>query len=184
MQIKAITIDQIKNWNLNINQLRNYLALEIKRSEELQTQLREAEVELSKVKAEMVAFHEVSIKSFKMMTQAENDFDKNALITAIKNLRDQNLRIMAQIGKTKAQTKELKEHFSQAKSSDAHAKYARVMEALKSQAADIRVSYSSDDVLEMDDIVMEEGVSYEEAKEKVDQKKESWKTGEAPPADL
>lgn len=184
MQIKAITIDQIKNWNLNLNQLRNYLALEIKRSEELQTQLREAEVELSKVKAEMVAFHEVSIKSFKMMTQAENDFDKNALITAIKNLRDQNLRIMAQIGKTKAQTKELKQQFSQTKSSDAHAKYARVMEALKSQAADIRVSYSSDDVLEMDDIVMEEGVSYEEAKEKVDQKKESWKTGEAPPADL
>lgn len=184
MQIKAITIDQIKNWNLNINQLRNYLALEIERSEKLQTQLREAEVELSKVKAEMVAFHEVSIKSFKMMTQAENNFEKNALITAIKNLRDQNLQLMAQIGKTKAQTKELKERFSQAKGSDAHAKYARVMEALKSQAADIRVSYSSDDVLEMDDIVMEEGVSYEEAKEKVDQKKESWKTGEAPPADL
>lgn len=111
MQIKAITIDQIKNWNLNINQLRNYLALEIERSEKLQSQLREAEVELSKVKAEMVAFHEVSIKNFKIMTQAENNFEKNALIIAIKNLRDQNLQLMAQIGKTKAQTKELKERF-------------------------------------------------------------------------
>lgn len=91
---------------------------------------------------------------------------------------------MAQIGKTKAQTKQLQAAISQSTGADAHAKYARVMEALKSQAADIRTIYSSDDVLEMDDIVMEEGVSYEEAKAKVDQKKESWKTGEAPPADL
>lgn len=184
MKMIALTLDQIKGWNLNINQLKNYLALEIKRSEELQTQLHDAEIELSKVKADKAAFHAVSIKNFKVMTQPENNFEKNALIAAIKNLRDQNLQLMAQIGKTKAQTNELKERFSQAKGSDSHAKYARVMEALKSQAADIRLTYSSDDVLEMDDIVMEEGVSYEEAKEKVDQKKESWKTGEAPPADL
>lgn len=184
MKMIALTLEQIKGWNLNINQLKLNLALEIKKSEELQAQLREAEIELSKVKADKTAFHSISIKNFKIMTQAESNFEKNALIAAIKNLRDQNLQLMAQIRKTKAQTKELKERFTQVKSSDAHAKYARVMEALKSQAADIRTIYSSDDVLEMDDIVMEEGVSYEEAKERVDQKKESWKTGEAPPADL
>lgn len=50
----------------------------------------------------------------------------------------------------------------------AHDKYARVMEMLSNQAADLRETWDSDDVLEIDDIAIEEGISYEEAKELVD----------------
>lgn len=178
MKINALTLDQIKGWNLNINQLKNYLALEIKRSEELQAQLRDAEIELSKVKADRTAFHSISIKNFKVMTQAENNFEKNALIAAIKNLRDQNLQLMAQIGKTKAQTKELKESGTKMKGSDMHLKYARVMEGLSSRQADIRNTWDSSDVMEIDDYVMENGVSYDEALIAIEEKLAGYK-GEA-----
>lgn len=178
MKIKAITIDQIKGWNLNINQLRNYLADEIKRSEELQAQLREAELELSKIKADKLAFHQLSIKNFKVMIQAENNFEESALITAIKNLRDQNLQLMAQIGKTKAQTKELKESNIKMKGADMHLKYKRVMEGLTSKQADIRNTWDSSDVMEIDDYVMENGVSYDEALLAIEEKLATYK-GEA-----
>lgn len=157
MKIKALTTDQIKGWNLSINQLKNYLDLEIKRSEELQAQLRDAEIELSKVKADKLAFHAVSIKNLKA-SQTED-----ALIAAIKNLRDQNLQLMAQIGKTKAQTKALKESNAKMSGADMHLKYARVMEGLTSKQADIRNTWDSSDVMEIDDYVMENGVSYDEA---------------------
>lgn len=163
MKIKALTLDQIKGWDLSINQLKNYLDLEIKRSEELQAQLRDAEIELSKVKADKMAFHSLSIKNFKVMTQPENNFEKNALIAAIKNLRDQNLQLMAQIGKTKAQTIELKKTRTKMQGSDMHLKYTRVMEGLTSKQADIRNTWDSSDVMEIDDYVMENGVSYDEA---------------------
>ena len=178
MKINSLTLEQIKGWNLNINQLKNYLALEIKRSEELQAQLRDAEIELSKVKADKTAFHSISIKNFKVMTQAENNFEKNALIAAIKNLRDQNLQLMAQIGKTKAQTKELKESHAKMSGSDMHLKYARVMEGLSSRQADIRNTWDSSDVLEIDDYVMENGVSYDEALVAIEEKLAGYK-GEA-----
>lgn len=173
MKIKALTFEQIKGWNLSINQLKNYLDLEIKRSEELQTQLRDAEIELSKIKAEKLAIHAVSIKGFKLMTQAENNFEKNALIAAIKNLRDQNLQLMAQIGKTKAQTKDFKKTNTKMSGADMHLKYARVMEGLTSRQADIRNTWDSSDVMEIDDYVMENGVSYDEALLAVEEKQKN-----------
>lgn len=163
MKIKALTLDQIKGWNLNINQLKNYLENEIKRSEELQQALKNAELELSKVKTSQSAFYATAIKNFSMMAQTENTFEKNALIATIKQLRDQNLQLMAQIGKIKAQTKELKETNTKMSGADMHLKYTRVMEGLTSRQADIRNTWASTDVMEIDDYVMENGVSYDEA---------------------
>lgn len=184
-ELKEFTLDQIKLWKLSNSQLKMQIEVELKRAEKLQQSLKEAELSLQKAKESSVSFYQSQIQTFKLIV------DKNAaeqsdesLMQALISLRHQNILLQNRIKQTEQQTNQIQTALSKAKGSDAHAKYARVMEALKSQAADIRIIYSSDDVLEMDDIVMEEGVSYEEAKAKVDQKKESWKTGEAPPADL
>lgn len=49
----------------------------------------------------------------------------------------------------------------------AHEAYSRVMDALSSQAADIRDTYDSDEVITIDDFVIRDSITYEEALEKV-----------------
>lgn len=184
-ELKEFTLDQIKLWKLSNSQLKMQIEVELKRAEKLQQSLKEAELLLSKTKEAAIPFYQAQVQTYQAMIKAgaapQSD---ESLISALVSLRRQNVQLQTRIEQTKKQTEELQTALNKSTGSDAHAKYARVMEALKSQAADIRVTYSSDDVLEMDDIVMEEGVSYKEAKERVDQKRESWKTGEAPPADL
>ena len=56
------------------------------------------------------------------------------------------------------------------KGEGAHDKYARVMENV-SNAADIREEWDSTDVLKIDDIAIEQSISYEKAKEIVEKQK-------------
>lgn len=184
-ELKELTVDQIKLWKLSNTQLKMQIEVELRKAEKLQQSLKEAELLLQKAKETAVPFYQLQLQTFKsMIGKGATPQSDESLISALVSLRRQNVQLQTRIEQTKKQTEELQTALNKSTGSGAHAKYARVMEALKSQAADIRVTYSSDDVLEMDDIVMEEGISYKEAKERVDQKKESWKTGEAPPADL
>lgn len=181
-QLKALTTEQIKRWGLSLSQLKAYLQRELQNSQELQNTLTQVQEELSQISLETA--QQVKFTTLQLNKLAENSMEANSLIAAITQVRQQNITIQAKIGQVKNQIKQAQQTKQKLSASDRHDKYARVMEALKSQAADIRTTYSSDDVLEMDDIAIEENITYEEAKERVDQKKVSWRTGEAPPADL
>lgn len=54
------------------------------------------------------------------------------------------------------------------KGEDAHDKYSRVMEMLSDQAADLRATWDSTDVLKIDDIAIQKSISYEQAKAEIE----------------
>lgn len=67
------------------------------------------------------------------------------------------------------------------KGESAHDKYARVMRELDFMAADLREVWDSTDVLKIDDIAIEKGISYAEAKHEVETRKSE---GEEVPDDI
>lgn len=64
---------------------------------------------------------------------------------------------------------------------NAHDKYARVMRELDFMAADLRDTWDSTDVLKIDDVAIEKGISYAEAKHEVETRAA---TGEDIPEDI
>lgn len=170
-ELKPLSLDMVKKWGLNTNQLKMQLEIELQKAEKLKQTLRDAEIELSKIKERQTAFTQTSIQTYRNILEdkgvAQSD---KALMAALVNLRRENIRLQENIKETQAQTKKLQEKLAKAQGASAHDKYARVMENI-SHAADIRETWDSTDVLSIDDYVMENGVTYEEAKDVIENRR-------------
>lgn len=166
MNLKPINVGSLKG--LTLGNLKVFLQQELKREQELSQKLQQAELELSEVQGKVSAAHVASVKELNALLNSQ---EKNALIAAIAKARQQNIAIQAKISQTKARTKELKDNLTLAKASNLHDKYTRVMEGLTSQQADLRETWDSDDVLAIDDYVLENGVSYDEALAAIERRK-------------
>lgn len=166
MNLKPINVGSLKG--LSLGNLKVFLQQELRREQELSQKLQQAELELSEVQGKVSAAHVASVKEFNALLNTQ---EKNALIAAIAKARQQNIAIQAKISQTKARTKELKDNLTLAKASNLHDKYTRVMEGLTSQQADLRETWDSDDVLAIDDYVLENGVSYDEALAAIERRK-------------
>lgn len=175
MELKALSVYDIKKWNLTLTQARNYLRAEQRRATKLNEQLQAAQLELTQTAR---SFYN-KISGIKMPEFDIDNAELEAIIGAISNLRSQNIATQAKINQVKAQTKKLKEKqveigntgTSKGQGSTAYEKYKRVMEGLTSRQADLRETWPSEDVLEIDDYVMEYGVSYDEALEAMERKR-------------
>ena len=157
-ELKPLSLDMVKKWGLNTNQLKMQLEIELQKAEKLKQTLRDAEIELSKIKERQTAFTQTSIQTYRNILEdkgvAQSD---KALMAALVNLRRENIRLQENIKETQAQTKKLQEKLAKAQGASAHDKYARVMD--------------STDVLSIDDYVMENGVTYEEAKDVIENRR-------------
>lgn len=168
-ELKPLSLDMVKKWGLNTNQLKMQLEIELKKAEKLKQTLRDAEIELRKIKERQTAFTEVSIQTYRNILEDKGVAQSNnALMAALVNLRRENIRLQENIKETQAQTKKLQEKLAKAQGASAHDKYARVMENLTGQQADIRATWDSNDVLKIDDVAIERNVSYDEAKDIVE----------------
>lgn len=158
MNLKPINEKSLRG--LTVGNLRVYLQQELRKEQELSQKLQQAEIELSEVSKRTTAFHSNSVKEFQALIE---NGEKKALIAAIIRLRQQNIATQARISQTKGRIKETRDNLALSQASSRHDKYTRVMEGLTSQQADLRETWDSDDVLAIDDYVLENGVSYDEA---------------------
>lgn len=158
MNLKPINEKSLRG--LTVGNLKVYLQQELRKEQELSQKLQQAEIELSEVSNRTTAFHSNSVKEFKALIE---NGEKKALIAAIIRLRQQNIATQARISQTKSRIKETRDNLALSQASSRHDKYTRVMEGLTSQQADLRETWDSDDVLAIDDYVLENGVSYDEA---------------------
>lgn len=165
-ELKPLSLDMVIKWGLNTNQLKMQLEIELKKAQELKEKLKNAELELSKIREKHTAFTQSQIQTYQ--TILDSSQSDNALISALVNLRRENIRLQESIKSVQAQTKKLQEKLAKAQGASAHDKYARVMENLTGQQADIRATWDSNDVLKIDDVAIERNVSYDEAKDIVE----------------
>lgn len=161
MNLKPIDEKGLKSLKgLTLGNLRVYLQQELRKEQELSQKLQQAELELLEISNKAAAFYSSSIKEFQILLERG---EKEALIAAIVRLRQQNISTQARINQTKARIKETRDNLVLSQASSKHDKYTRVMEGLTSKQADLRETWDSDDVLAIDDYVLENGVSYDEA---------------------
>lgn len=173
--LTSLSVKQIESWNLSVSQLKGYLELEKRRHQELLSQLQQAELELSKIQgANIKAQQKLQNQISEILKKAEQG---HSVAKSISQLRAQNIALQARIRATKhkikeaqEQLKETEETFRISGGSLKQEKYSRVMSNI-SHAADLRETWDSDDVLAIDDYVMENGVTYDEAKEAIDRRK-------------
>lgn len=158
MNLKPINEKSLKG--LTLGNLRVYLQQELRKEQSLAQKLQQAELELSEISNKTTAFYANSVKEFKILLEQGQ---KEALIAAIVRLRQQNISTQARINQTKARIKETRDNLVLSQASSRHDKYTRVMEGLTTKQADLRETWDSDDVLAIDDYVLENGVSYDEA---------------------
>lgn len=158
MNLKPINEKSLKG--LTLANLRVYLQSELRKEQSLSQKLQQAEIELSEISNRAAAFHANSVKEFQILLEQGQ---REALIAAIVRLRQQNIATQAKINQTKARIKETRDNLVLSQASSRHDKYTRVMEGLTSKQADLRETWDSDDVLAIDDYVLENGVSYDEA---------------------
>ena len=170
-QLKALTTQQIKKWGLSISQLKAYLQQELQRSIELQTSLKEAQIELSKIQELSLNARTNTLIGLSNL----NDMDMDNIAAAIVQARQKNIAIQGQIGHIKNQIKETKKKHIKGTGSSKHDKYTRIMSNLTSRKADIRNTWDSEDVLEIEDYAMENAVSYDEAADALETKMKSFK---------
>lgn len=165
MNLKPINEKSLKG--LTLANLRVYLQSELRKEQSLSQKLQQAEIELSEVSNRATAFSANSVKEFQILLEQGQ---KEALIRAIIRLRQQNIATQAKINQTKARIKETTDNLALSQASSRHDKYTRVMEGLTSKQADLRETWDSDDVLAIDDYVLENGVSYDEALEAIERR--------------
>ena len=170
MELKEFTLDQIKLWKLSSSQLKMQIEVELKRAEKLQQSLKEAELSLQKAKESAIPFYQSQLQTFKSMIGKGAALQSDeSLIQALISLRHQNILLQGRIKQTKEQTEKIQSEINKVSSADRRDKYARVMENLSGQQADIRQTWDSNDVLKIDDVAIERNISYDEAKDIVEQ---------------
>lgn len=168
-QLITLSITQIEKWGLTVGQLKAYLQAELRRHQELLLQLQQAELELSKLQETRIRIQQGI--TTEMETVIKNG-EVNSIMSAIVNLRAQNVGLQAQIRATKNRIKEEQQVIKVTSGTNKHDKYSRVMSNV-SHAADLREIWDSDDVLAIDDYVVENGVTYDEAKEAIERRKQT-----------
>lgn len=179
--LTSLSVEQIEKWNLSVGQLKSYLEMETRRNQQLLTLLQQAEFELSEIQGATVkAQQKLQGQIAEVLKNAEQS---RSMAKAISQLRAQNIALQARIRATKrriqeakAQLKETEDAFRISGGGLRQEKYSRVMGNV-SNAADLRATWDSEDVLAIDDYVMETGVSYDEAKEAIEERLKGY-TGE------
>ena len=165
---------------------------------ELQSYLKELKVQTKKLAEE--ATNEIAQYSQKFRTLSikplKTEVQKGDLRAALLNAIAQEQRKQAQIKTTLSKIKSGKfglndilnfdfisdtSNLGERKGESAHDKYARVMRELDFMAADLREVWDSTDVLKIDDVAIEKGISYAEAKYEVETRKSK---GEEVPDDV
>lgn len=156
-------------FGLNEKQLMKLLSEEIKKTKKL---AEEATIELHKWSNQ---YRILSIKAPKPKIDKEGFDIRSKLMAAIEAERRKQQQIRTTIAKIKTGNFSYNQiidfdfvqdtsNIGARRGEDAHDKYARVMENL-TDAADIRETWDSSDVIKIDDVAIEKNISYEQAKE-------------------
>ncbi len=169
-QLKEFTFDQIKLWKLTNSQLKMQIEIELRNAKQLQAELKKAELLLQKAKEASIPFTNASLKTFELMVGKDaTPQSDDALIQALLSLRRQNFQLQGRINQTLEQAEKLQKELQKNQGLSRRDKYSRVMENLSGQQADIRKTWDSNDVLKIDDVAIERNISYDEAKDIVEQ---------------
>lgn len=150
---------------MNAAQLTNYLMTELQDIERLQKEISSIKTEIGRQVSQMGT--SITKPAFEDSTFSYGTEELKSKILAA---RAQKVKLAAELRglrNLQKETKRVSKEMKSNKGADAHDAYARVMEALGNQAADLRLTWDSDDVLLIDDYVVEQGITYEEAYELV-----------------
>lgn len=163
LNLEGVRFQNFKNLDflsaMNAAQLNNYLLQELEDIKELQTQISGIKKDIGRETAQMGT-------SIGNISLGETKFSNSEMIAKIQAARAQKVKLAAELRSLKELQKETKRVSKQMGShggSDAHEAYGRVMAGLTRHAEELRESWDSDDVITIDDIVIEEGISYDEA---------------------
>ena len=144
---------------MNITQLKNYLKSEQSDIEKLQVSIQTVKTQIEKTNP-----GEVKLDASKFEALSE----KEALIAQIQAARSTKVNLASTLRALKEGARQLKkgarfDYNAPREGAGAHEAYSRVMEGLTGNATELRETWDSDDVLTIDDIAIQEGISYDEA---------------------
>lgn len=198
MRLDGVRFQSFKNltflYSMDLDQLKNYLSLELKDISKLKGEIEKEKQENLK------AFKNLKLKIQSLEAPAATELEKQALIAKIIEARAQKVNLANSLQSIRTSTAKVKLPISDDEKSsgfgdlkeedkfggssrrgkEAHDAYRRVMEGLTSQQADLRETWDSDDIIAIDDYVMETGVSYDEAKEYIESQGNMEKATEVP----
>lgn len=146
---------------MSITQLKNYLQQEQSDIEKLQVSIQTVKTQIEKTN-----LGEVKLETSKF----ESSSEKEALIAQIQAARSVKVNLASTLKSLKESAKKIKrgarsDYNAPREGGGAHEAYSRVMESLTHDAEELRETWDSDDVITIDDIAIQEGISYDEALE-------------------
>lgn len=167
---------------MNITQLKNYLKQEQSDIEKLQISIQTVKTQIEKTN-----LSELKLENSKFETSNE----KEALISQIQAARAIKVNLASTLKSLKESARGIKkgarsDYNAPREGAGAHEAYSRVMEGLTHDAEELRETWDSDDVLTIDDIAIQEGISYDQALAKFKYHKEKTtavERGQAPTED-
>ena len=152
-----------------IKDLQLQIQKELGIARQLEMEIRQAEADLSVAQAQFEY-----IQQYQQLDTS--DMIKEQLAATLNNLRNRNIssqrqieQLKVKIEKTKAKTAKKEEEIKKVSIGGTKEKYARVMDALSNYRNDLR-NWDSQDILDIDDTALGQGISYEEAKDIVEGK--------------
>lgn len=170
---------------LNIKQLKEYLKREQEDIQELQSTIAAQKLTIS---------NELNVNIPNLnIEESSIDFanEKASLISQIQAAREQKLMLVSTynnlIDAKNSISKAIRSNYTAPREGGgAHEAYGRVMNGLTHNAEELRETWDSDDVLTIDDIAIQEGISYDQALAKFKYHKEKTtavERGQAPTED-
>lgn len=183
LKLEGVNFQNFKNLDflaaMNAAQLNNYLSHELEDIAKLQAEIGRVR---SSIGNQLMSFGETfKIKSPKMEGFTNTNTE---LINRIRAARAEKVKLtnqLKQLYELEKKTRKLaKELVPSNTGAAAHDAYSRVMDALGNQAADLRETWDSDDIIAIDDYVVENNVSYEEAKAAIENRETKDKVEEIP----
>lgn len=166
LNIDGVRFQAFKNLEflkaMNTTQLKNYLKQE-------QSDIEKLKINIQTVKAQI---EQTNITQTKLEeTTFEMPSEKQALINQIQVARAAKVNLVStlkSLTKTaKLLEKEIRSNYTAPREgAGAHKAYSRVMDGLTHDAEELRETWDSDDVLTIDDIAIQEGISYDAALKK------------------
>lgn len=166
LNIDGVRFQAFKNTEflkaMSITQLKNYLQQEESDIEELKVSIKTVKTQIEKTN-----LGELKLET----TSFEASSEKEALIAQIQAMRAVKVNLASTLKSLKESVKKIKkgarsDYNAPREGRGAHEAYGRVMEGLTHDAEELRETWDSDDVLTIDDIAIQEGISYDEALEK------------------
>ena len=163
LNIDGVRFQAFKNIDflkaMSITQLKNYLKQEQSDIEELKISIKTVKTQIEKTNLK-----EVKLETSKFETSSE----KEALIAQIQAMRAVKVNLASTLRSLKESARQLKrgarsDYNAPREGAGAHEAYSRVMEGLTGNATELRETWDSDDVLTIDDIAIQEGISYDAA---------------------